>query len=218
MNDRQTSVLLGLLIMVLITVPALPLAAENETDPVVIPAVEGDAADAVAVAIPVVATPAKEAQQHEAKATEPAAWEKDLHAELHDSPVYAGKLVEMIKRVASERELEPALLWSVAVTESHGCHWYSGDTVKRGGAGEIGMMQVQPYWQRYIKKTYGIELDLYDWEDNLMAATYVLKLGGEDYGTMLSYYNTGKRYQSTSYSRKVLKRYNRIKAQEKSQH
>jgi len=133
-------------------------------------------------------------------------WAADAREQLSDDPQYAERVVNAIHAAAETSGLDPAVLWSVAHTESHGHHRDSRNRVKRGGAGEIGLMQIIPFWQRALKREYDVEVDLYNLEDNVLASTYILKRGGSDINVMLSYYNTGQRVRNTAYQRKV-KRY-----------
>lgn len=133
------------------------------------------------------------------------AWALDVRAKLADRPAYARRMVNALFAASQRSGLDPALLWSVAYAESRGQHRDNRGRVKRGGAGEIGLMQIKPFWQRALKREYGVSLDLYNLEDNLLASTYILKRGGDDRRVMLSYYNTGQRVRSTSYERRVLR-------------
>jgi soluble lytic murein transglycosylase-like protein len=133
------------------------------------------------------------------------AWAKDVRAKLADRPAYAHRLVNAVYAAGKRSGLDPALLWSVAYAETHGQHRDDRGRVKRGNAGEIGLMQIKPFWQRALMREYGVKLDLYKLEDNLLASTYILKRGGSDPRMMLSYYNTGQRLRSTSYERRVMR-------------
>jgi soluble lytic murein transglycosylase-like protein len=133
------------------------------------------------------------------------AWEEALRAELADSPVYAGNLAGYIRDASTETGVSPSVIWAVMFTESHGRHWNSSARVKRGGAGEIGAMQVLPWWERGLKRKYGVDLDLYNLRDNVRAGAYILSRGGSELKVMLSYYNTGQRIRSTPYQRKVMR-------------
>jgi len=138
----------------------------------------------------------------ETKNYEPA-WEEALRSEIADSPVYTSELISYIREAAQETGVRPAVIWAVMYTETHGRHWNDYGVVKRGSAGEIGAMQVQPWWQRGLKRKYGVDLDLYDLRDNVRAGAYILSRGGDELNVMLSYYNTGQRLRSTPYQRKV---------------
>lgn len=133
------------------------------------------------------------------------AWEEALRTELADSPVYAGNLVGYIRDASTETGVSPAVIWAVMYTESHGRHWTNAEKVKRGGSGEIGAMQVLPWWERGLKRKYGVDLDLYNLRDNVRAGAYILSRGGSKLNEMLSYYNTGQRIRSTPYERKVMR-------------
>lgn len=133
------------------------------------------------------------------------AWAADVRAKLADRPAYATRMVNALHRAAEHSGLDPAMLWSVAYAESRGRHRNERGQVKRGGAGEIGLMQIKPFWQRALMREYGVTVDLYNLEDNLLASTYILKRGGDDLRVMLSYYNTGQRIKSTSYQRRVMR-------------
>jgi len=133
------------------------------------------------------------------------AWKADVYAKLADKPKYARRMINAVYRAAEKGGLDPAMLWSVAYTETRGRHLDNSGRVKRGGAGEIGLMQIKPFWQRALKREYGVDIDLYKLEDNLLASTYILKRGGDDPRVMLSYYNTGQRIKSTSYERRVMR-------------
>jgi len=133
-------------------------------------------------------------------------WERDLRQELADSPQYADRLAKAIKHAAEDSDLDEALLWSVAYKETRGRHRDGKDRVKRGGDQEVGLMQIMPFWQKALKRTYGLNVDLFDLEDNVLAATYILKRGGNDPRVMLSYYNTGQRVRNTPYQRSVMRR------------
>ena len=130
-------------------------------------------------------------------------WEQVLYAELADSPVYAGELAAAIHTASAETDVPAEVIWSVAYTESHARHWRDGGRVKRGRAGEVGLMQVKPFWTKALRREYAIDVDLYAVEDNILAGAYILSRGGEELNVMLSYYNTGKQLRSTSYQRKV---------------
>ena len=134
------------------------------------------------------------------------AWEQDCREVLGDNPEYAERLVRAIRINSRESGLAPEMLWSVAYTETRGNHWTQSGKVKRGGAGEIGLMQIMPSWRKSLKRVYGMDVDLYNLEDNMRAATVILQRGGEDPDVMLSYYNTGQRVRNTRYQRAV-KRY-----------
>jgi len=138
------------------------------------------------------------------------AWKADVEAKLADKPHYAQRLINAIYHAAEAGGMDPAMLWSVAYTESRGRHLDKRGRVKRGGAGEIGLMQIKPFWQRALKREYGVDVDLYNLEDNLLASTYILKRGGDDPRVMLSYYNTGQRVRSTSYQRRVMRYLNKL--------
>jgi soluble lytic murein transglycosylase-like protein len=131
-------------------------------------------------------------------------WERDLRQELAGSPRYADRLAKAIKHAAEDSDLDEALLWSVAYKETRGRHRDSQDRVKRGGDQEVGLMQIMPFWQKALKRTYGVDVDLFDLEDNVLAATYILKRGGDDTREMLSFYNTGQRLRSTPYQQSVM--------------
>lgn len=133
------------------------------------------------------------------------AWEGALRTELADSPVYAERLAGYIREASAETGVSPAVIWAVMYTESHGRHWSRPGKVKRGSAGEIGAMQVQPWWQRSLERHYGVKLDLYNQRDNVRAGAYILSRGGSQLNVMLSYYNTGQHLRSTAYQRKVMR-------------
>lgn len=137
-------------------------------------------------------------------------WEQVLYMELKDSPVYAGTLAGAIKSAAEETDISPEVLWSVAFTESRGRHWHGNGKVKRGGSGEVGLMQIKPFWQKALKREYGIEVDLYKMPENVRAGAYILSRGGDELNVMLSYYNTGKPLRSCGYQRKVVNYLSRI--------
>ncbi len=138
------------------------------------------------------------------------AWRIALRDELSDDTEYAARVEAAIDAAVLRTGADPAMLWSVAYTESHGRHWKSPGAVKRGGSGEIGMMQVMPFWEKSIKKKYSVELDLFNLEDNMVAGALVLSRGGETPHRMLSYYNTGQRVRSTAYQRKVMQYWSSI--------
>lgn len=133
------------------------------------------------------------------------AWRLALREELAEDPSYASRVEGAIDHAVELTGADPEMLWSVAYTESRGRHWRSPGEVKRGGSGEIGMMQVMPFWQRSLEKKYGVKLDLFKLEDNMVAGAYVLSRGGETPHHMLSYYNTGQRVRNTAYQRKVMR-------------
>ncbi|HES58059.1 MAG TPA: lytic transglycosylase domain-containing protein [Firmicutes bacterium] len=133
------------------------------------------------------------------------AWEQAMRAELADSPVYAGNLAGYIRDASKETGVSPSVIWAVMFTESHGRHWNHYGKVKRGGAGEVGAMQVLPWWERSLKRKYGVELDLHNLRDNVRAGAYILSRGGAELNVMLSYYNTGQRIYNSAYQRKVMR-------------
>ncbi|MBN2080775.1 transglycosylase SLT domain-containing protein [bacterium] len=133
------------------------------------------------------------------------AWAADAREQLSDDPQYAERVVNAIHDAAEISGLDPAVLWSIAHTETRGRHQDDHNHVKRGSAGEIGLMQIKPFWQRALQREYGVEVDLYNLEDNILASTYILKRGGSDVDVMLSYYNTGQRIRNTAYQRKVIR-------------
>lgn len=139
------------------------------------------------------------------------AWERDLRDTLAEDPAYAARLASGIRAAARASGLDPALIWGVAYQESRGRHRTKRGAVKRGAAGEVGLMQLKPFWQRALRRAYGVQLDLYDLEGNLLAATYVLKRGGAEAPVMLSYYNTGRRVSSTPYQRRVMRHLARLR-------
>ncbi|MCB1220345.1 MAG: transglycosylase SLT domain-containing protein [Planctomycetales bacterium] len=132
-------------------------------------------------------------------------WRIALREELADDAGYAARVEAAIDNAVELTGADPAMLWSVAYTESHGRHESSPGNVKRGGSGEVGMMQVMPFWSRSLEKKYGFELDLFKLEDNVIAGAIVLSRGGESPQHMLSYYNTGQRIRSSAYQRKVMR-------------
>lgn len=131
------------------------------------------------------------------------AWEEALRTELADSPVYSEELIGDIRDASEETGVSPAVIWAVMYTETHGRHWNDYGVVKRGSAGEIGAMQVLPWWRRGLERKYGVDLDLFDLRDNVRAGAYILSRGGDELNVMLSYYNTGQRIQHTPYQRRV---------------
>jgi hypothetical protein len=154
--------------------------------------------------------PVSQQEQQIAISAPLADWEQVLYMELQDSPVYAGTLASAIKEAASETEIAPEVLWSVAFTESRGRHWHGNGKVKRGSSGEVGLMQIKPFWQKALKREYGIDIDLYNMQQNVRAGAYILSRGGSDLNVMLSYYNTGKPLRSCGYQRKVVNYLSRI--------
>jgi soluble lytic murein transglycosylase-like protein len=128
-----------------------------------------------------------------------------MRAELVDSPEYAGRLAGYIREASQESGVSPSVIWAVMYTESHGRHWSRPGVVKRGGAGEVGAMQVQPWWERSLERHYGVKLDLYNMRDNIRAGAIILSRGGNQLNVMLSYYNTGRLLRSTPYQRKVMR-------------
>lgn len=133
------------------------------------------------------------------------AWIAAIREDLAEDETYATTLIAAIKGAATETKLPEELIWSVMHTESHGRHYRRPGQVKRGGAGEVGVMQVLPWWERGLKKEYGIEVDLYNVTDNVLAGAYILRRGGTETRVMLSYYNTGQRVSNTPYQRKVMR-------------
>lgn len=140
-----------------------------------------------------------------AKSYTPPTWIAAIREDLADDETYATTLIAAIKAAATETELPEELIWSVMHTESHGRHFRRPGQVKRGGAGEVGVMQVLPWWERGLKKEYGIDVDLYDVTDNVRAGAYILRRGGTETRVMLSYYNTGQRVYNTPYQRRVMR-------------
>ena len=133
------------------------------------------------------------------------AWVAEVHIALGEQNSYSTDVIDAINSAAECTGVAPEVIWAVAYTESHGFHMKADGKVKRGGAGEVGIMQVKPFWSKALKKNYGVDLDLYDVADNIMAGAMILKRGGDDTKVALSYYNTGKRYKTTAYQRKVTK-------------
>jgi soluble lytic murein transglycosylase-like protein len=132
------------------------------------------------------------------------AWERDARSVLAEEPDYAERLISAIRDAASASGVAADTLWGVAYTESRGRHWRSSGRIKRGGAGEIGLMQVLPFWQKALKRTVGLDVDLDRLEDNVLAGAFILRRGGDETPVMLSYYNTGQRISSTRYQRRVM--------------
>jgi soluble lytic murein transglycosylase-like protein len=130
-------------------------------------------------------------------------WVADVRNALGRSNDYSVDVIDAVHEAARETGVAPELIWAVAYTESKGFHTNATGKVKRGSSGEIGMMQVKPFWSRALKKKYGVELDLYEVKDNIMAGALILKNGGDDTKVALSYYNTGQRLKSSAYQRKV---------------
>lgn len=130
-------------------------------------------------------------------------WLIDAHDKLGEDPGYCREVIDGIHHASEETGIDAELIWAVMYTESRGHHYTRRGNVKRGGAGEIGAMQVLPFWRRGLKKEYGIEVDLYNVQDNIRASAYILTRGGTERNVILSYYNTGQRYNSTPYQRKV---------------
>jgi hypothetical protein len=137
-------------------------------------------------------------------------WQQVVYAELSDSPEYAAQMDHAISAASAETGVPPEVIWSVAFTETHGRHWNEAGVVKRGSAGEIGLMQVKPFWGKAIKREYGVDLDLYKLSDNVRAGAYILSRGGEALNVMLSYYNTGRQLRSTAYGRRVMRYLNSL--------
>jgi hypothetical protein len=137
-------------------------------------------------------------------------WEQVLQSELADSPDYASQLDTAIKSASAETGVPPEVIWSVAYTETHGRHWGADGVVKRGTHGEIGLMQVKPFWGRALKRVYGIDVDLYNVADNVRAGAYILSRGGSEINVMLSYYNTGRQLRQTAYERRVMRYLNSL--------
>lgn len=138
------------------------------------------------------------------------AWRSALQTELAEDSAYAAQVEAAIDSAVVRTGADPTMLWSVMFTESRGRHWASPDNVKRGGSGEIGMMQVMPFWSRSLEKKYGVTLDLYNLEDNVLAGAYILSRGGETPSQILSYYNTGQRIRSSAYQRKVMRYWGKL--------
>ncbi len=140
-----------------------------------------------------------------ARSYTPPAWVAAIREELADDETYATTIIEAINAAATETGLPEELIWSVMHTESHGRHFRRPGQVKRGGAGEVGVMQVLPWWERGLKKEYDIDVDLYDVTENIRAGAYILRRGGTETRVMLSYYNTGQRVYNTPYQRRVMR-------------
>ena len=132
-------------------------------------------------------------------------WVTQAREALGAQSDYSIEVIDAVNEAAVATGVAPEVIWAVAYTESHGFHTRENGQVKRGGAGEVGIMQVLPFWSKALKKKYGVDLDLYDVSDNIMAGAMILQRGGDDTQIALSYYNTGKRYRSTPYQRKVSK-------------
>lgn len=132
-------------------------------------------------------------------------WVAQVRKALGEQNDYSVEVIDAVNDAAVATGVAPEVIWAVAYTESHGFHMRENGQVKRGGAGEIGIMQIKPFWSTALKKKCGVELDLYDVSDNIMAGAMILQRGGDDTKVALSYYNTGKRYSSTPYQRKVSK-------------
>lgn len=140
------------------------------------------------------------------------AWVEAIREEIADDEAYATTLIAGIKAAATETGLKEELIWSVMYTESHGRHFRRPNRVKRGGAGEVGVMQVLPWWKRGLKKEYGLDVDLYDVTDNVRAGAYILRRGGTETRVMLSYYNTGQRVYNTPYQRRVMRYLEKVRS------
>ncbi len=132
-------------------------------------------------------------------------WVAQAREALGTQNDYGVKVIDAVHEAALATGVAPEVIWAVAFTESKGFHMHPDGRVKRGGSGEVGIMQIKPFWSKALKKTYGVELDLYNVTDNIMAGALILKTGGDDTKVALSYYNTGKRLKSTAYERKVSK-------------
>ena len=145
-----------------------------------------------------------------ARSFEPPVWVAAAREELAEYPEYADVVISAIYSASAETGLDPEMIWSVMYTESHGRHFRRNGSVKRGGAGEIGLMQVLPWWERGLKKEYDIDVDLWDVTDNIRAGAYILRRGGDEPRVMLSYYNTGLRVSSTPYQRKVMRYWDKL--------
>jgi soluble lytic murein transglycosylase-like protein len=139
-----------------------------------------------------------------ARAYEPA-WMAGAREALGSMNGYSVEVIDAVHSAAEETGVAPELIWAVAYTETKGFHTTPDGTVKRGSSGEIGVMQVKPFWSKALKKKYGVNLDLYSVKDNIMAGALILKSGGDDTRVALSYYNTGQRLKSSAYERKVTK-------------
>jgi soluble lytic murein transglycosylase-like protein len=138
------------------------------------------------------------------------AWRMALQQELAEDSSYAISVEAAIDAAVDLTGADPTMLWSVMFTESHGRHWASPDRVKRGGSGEIGLMQVMPFWGRSLEKKYGVKLDLFKLEDNVVAGAYILSRGGDTPNEILSYYNTGQRIRSSAYQKKVMRYWSKL--------
>ncbi|GEM_PF-3493374 len=131
-------------------------------------------------------------------------WEQDARRVLAEEPDYAERLVGAIRSAACASGVAAETLWGVAYTESRGRHRDPLGRIKHGGSGEIGLMQVLPFWQKALRRVAGLEVDLNHLEDNVLAGAFILQRGGDETAVMLSYYNTGQRVRSTRYQRRVM--------------
>jgi len=183
--------------VLLLAMLLLPLLAQDA---------DGDRVEAARLKAGIKISAAAEA----ARSYTPPAWVAAAREELADSPEYCDEVVAAVCAASAETGLEQEMLWSVMFTESRGRHYRANGNVKRGGAGEIGVMQVLPWWRRGLKKEYGLEVDLYDVAGNILAGAYILKRGGKEPRVMLSYYNTGQRVRNTAYQRKVMRYWDRL--------
>ena len=137
-------------------------------------------------------------------------------------PTQAEEISQVIVTNALAANIDPLLLLSVAITESH-CR-----PVVRGGSGEYGMMQVMPSTGRWIAGRLGYQEfkpeDLMDLKTNIQFAAFYLRIsirefGGDVYKGLLAY-NRGSRQArewlqehsaaSHQYVRKVMNTYEEV--------
>lgn len=99
-------------------------------------------------------------------------------------PEEASEIGRIIVHQAAAAEVDPWLLLSIAITESH-CR-----PAVRGGSGEYGLMQVMPGTGRWIAGRLGYRAwspeALWDIETNVQFAAFYLKVTTREFGGDLS--------------------------------
>lgn len=120
-------------------------------------------------------------------------------------------LAEAVRDAAYGADVSGAAILATLWHESRLMHVGGDGRVKRGDGGRaIGIGQVhRDPWEAHFTKETGVEFDLDEMYDNVLACALILKRGGWEPGVRVckqeaySYYNTGRRGVVTGYGRRV---------------